>query len=54
MAQQSSTRTDVKELGEMMEKEHTDCLKGLTILANKKSVIIPTTLRIAHRMLAKY
>jgi putative membrane protein len=44
MAQQSSTRTDVKELGEMMEKEHTDCLKGLTILANKKSVIIPTTL----------
>lgn len=44
MAQQSSTRTNVKELGEMMEKEHTDCLKGLTVLANKKSIIIPTSL----------
>lgn len=44
MAQQSSTRTDVKELGKMMEKEHAYCLKGLTVLANKKSIIILTSL----------
>jgi len=44
LAQQNSTRTDVKELGKMMEEEHTKCLNGLTVLANKKSITLPTSL----------
>ena len=44
MAQQNSTRTDVKELGKMMEEEHTKCLNGLKVLANNKSITIPASL----------
>lgn len=41
LAQQKSTMTDVKELGKMMETEHTKALKDLTALAGKKSITLP-------------
>jgi putative membrane protein len=42
LAQQKSMVNDVKELGQMMEKDHSQSLNDLTILAKKKSMTIPT------------
>ena len=44
LAQNKSTRADVKELGKMMETEHTKALADLTKLAAKKSITIPTSI----------
>jgi len=41
LAQKKSTMTDVKELGEMMEKGHTQSLSDLTTLASKKGIALP-------------
>jgi putative membrane protein len=43
LAQQKSVMMDVKELGQMMEKDHRQSLSDLTALAKKKSIAIPTT-----------
>ena len=42
LAQQKSVVNDVKELGKMMEKDHSQSLTDLTILAKKKSMTIPS------------
>jgi putative membrane protein len=44
LAQQNSTTPNVKELGKMMETEHIKCLNDLKVLAEKKSIIIPTSI----------
>lgn len=44
LAQKKSVSTDVKELGSMMEKAHTQSLSELTTLANKKGITLPTSL----------
>lgn len=44
LAQQNSDMIDVKELGKMMESEHSQILASLTALANKKTMTIPTIL----------
>lgn len=44
LAQTRSTSTEVKELGKMMEKDHTKASSDLQKLAAKKQVTIPTTL----------
>lgn len=43
LAQRKSMMTDVKELGERMEKSHTQVLSDLTTLANKKGISLPTS-----------
>ena len=43
LAQKNSMMTDVKNLGEMMEKAHTKSLSELTGLAKKKIITIPTS-----------
>ena len=43
LAQKKSTMKDVKDLGKMMEGEHTKALSALTALAAKKSITIPTS-----------
>lgn len=43
LAQQKGTGAHVKELGRMMEAEHTKALSELTTLAQSKSVSIPST-----------
>ncbi|HTH56777.1 MAG TPA: DUF4142 domain-containing protein [Cyclobacteriaceae bacterium] len=42
LAQKKSMMTDVKELGELMEKNHKQALSELTTLATKKGVSLPT------------
>jgi putative membrane protein len=44
LAQLKSTKSEVKELGKMMEEGHRQSLNDLTVLAKKKSMTIPTTL----------
>ncbi|MEO6883915.1 MAG: DUF4142 domain-containing protein [Bacteroidia bacterium] len=44
LAQQMGTTMDLKELGEMMENDHTKSLNELTTLALKKSITLPTSL----------
>jgi len=44
LAQTLGTATHVKELGKMMEKEHTKAQTDLRALAAKKQITIPTTL----------
>ncbi|WP_194776370.1 DUF4142 domain-containing protein [Pararhodonellum marinum] len=44
LAQQKSNTPHVKELGKMMEEDHTKTLEELKVLAQSKSVAIPTTL----------
>ena len=44
LAQQNCKMTVVKELGAMMEKEHTNALDELKKLAAKKTITIPTSL----------
>ena len=44
LANQNSNMTDVKELGKMMEKEHSQSLVELTALAGKKKITIPTSI----------
>lgn len=44
LAQQKSKMSDIKEFGKMLEDAHRISLDDLTILANKKSIIIPTSL----------
>lgn len=44
LAQQSSNMSVVKELGMMMEREHTKSLNDITALAGKKMITIPTSL----------
>lgn len=44
LAQQNGTSTSVKELGTMIEEDHVKILSELTILAQSKSVSIPTTI----------
>ncbi|HSF56151.1 MAG TPA: DUF4142 domain-containing protein [Algoriphagus sp.] len=43
LAQQKGTSAHVKELGQMMETDHTKSLTELTALAQSKSVSIPTS-----------
>lgn len=43
LAQQKSYMTDVKDLGAMMEKEHTQSLSDLNALADRKGIMLPTT-----------
>jgi putative membrane protein len=43
LAQKKSTTKDVKDLGKMMEDEHTKALSALTALASKKSITIPSS-----------
>lgn len=43
LAQSKSTKKEVKDLGKMMEDEHTKSLNELKELASKKGVTIPTT-----------
>jgi putative membrane protein len=45
LAQQKGMTADVKELGSMMEKAHTQWLSELTSLANKKGISIPTSVK---------
>ncbi len=42
LAQQKSKRADIKELGKMMEVQHSQCFIDLTALAHKESITIPT------------
>jgi putative membrane protein len=44
LAQNTSTSTEVKNLGKMMETAHTKSLNDLKELAAKKNITIPTTL----------
>jgi len=44
LAQQHSTYTYTKELGQMMETDHHKVLDGLTLLAAKQAIDIPTLL----------
>jgi putative membrane protein len=44
LAQQKGTITDIKDMGKMMEDDHTKAQNDLTALALKKSITIPTTL----------
>lgn len=44
LAQQKGTFADVKDLGKMMEEEHTTALNDLKTLAENESVVIPTEL----------
>lgn len=44
LAQKTSTMTDIKELGKMMEDEHTKALKDLQALAAQKQITIPAAL----------
>ena len=44
LAQRNSTMRDVKELGKMMEADHTKALKEVKDLANLKQVTVPATL----------
>ena len=44
LAQQNSMMPNVKEMGKMMETEHTKCLNDLKTLAEKKSITIPTSI----------
>ncbi len=44
LAQKTSTMTDVKELGKMMEDGHTQAMKDLQELSAKKQITIPSTL----------
>lgn len=44
LAQQKSMMSDVKDLGKMMEDEHTKVMNELKDLAGKKSISIPTSL----------
>jgi len=44
LAQQKSKTTDIKELGKMMEEEHTKAQSDLAALAMKESIILPTAL----------
>jgi putative membrane protein len=46
LAQQKCIMADVKELGKMMEKMHRNSLNGLTELAAKKAVPLPTSLKV--------
>ncbi len=43
LAQQNSQMTDVKEMGIMMEKSHSESMKNLIALAKKKLITIPTS-----------
>jgi len=43
LAQQNSTMPEVREMGKMMEIDHTKCLSDLKALADKKSILIPTS-----------
>ncbi|MHB8260483.1 MAG: DUF4142 domain-containing protein [Bacteroidia bacterium] len=42
LAQQKSKLADIKELGKMMEVQHSQCFIDLTALAQKESITIPT------------
>ena len=42
LAQQKSKCADIKELGKMMEVQHSQCFIDLTALAHKESITIPT------------
>ncbi|GGD24541.1 hypothetical protein GCM10011343_13410 [Flavobacterium orientale] len=44
LAQQQGTSSHVKELGKMMENEHSQALRELTTLSQSKSVTIPTSI----------
>jgi putative membrane protein len=44
LVQQKATMTHVKDLGKMMQDDHSKALNDLTALALKKSITIPTTL----------
>ena len=44
LAGQNGTMNDVKELGKMMEEDHTKSQSDLVALARKKSITIPSTL----------
>jgi putative membrane protein len=44
LAQQKSKKTDVKDLGKMMEEDHSKLMESLTALAAQKAVQLPTTL----------
>jgi putative membrane protein len=44
LAQRISKMTDIQQLGKMMEEDHTTALKSIRVLAEKKSISIPTTL----------
>ncbi len=44
LAQKKGNTTDIKELGKMMEAEHTKSLTELTSLAKQKLITIPTSL----------
>jgi len=43
LAQQKSSVKEIKDLGRMMEKEHTQSLNDLSVLAKKKMISIPTS-----------
>jgi putative membrane protein len=43
LAQKNGTTTDVRELGRMMEAEHTKSLRGITELARQKQITLPTS-----------
>jgi putative membrane protein len=43
LAQQKSMMIDVRELGKMMEKDHSQSMNDLTALARKKLITIPAT-----------
>ena len=44
LAQEKSENTDVRNFGKMLEMDHRASLKEMTTIANKKKVIIPTSL----------
>ncbi len=44
LAENTGKMQDVKELGKMMEKDHSSCLKEVQSLAEKKAIVIPTSL----------
>jgi putative membrane protein len=43
LAQQMGKSADIKDMGKMMETEHTASLNELKSLANQESIVIPTT-----------
>ncbi len=43
LAQQKSYMTDVKDLGALLEKEHTQSLRDLNMLADRKGISLPTS-----------
>ncbi len=44
LARQKSKMTDIKNLGKMMQEDHSKLMESLTVLSGQKSILLPTSL----------